>query len=82
MEKLRELEGKEIGHLIHHVNAGHNIKRAAEEIPLLEVEATTQPITRTVLRVRLDDLNIMILFRMSKWLLFRVSQNKRTKVKC
>ena len=69
MEKLRELEGKEIGHLIHHVNAGHNIKRAAEEIPLLEVEATTQPITRTVLRVRLDDFNIMIPFRMSKGIL-------------
>ena len=53
LEKLRELDGKEIGHLIHHVNAGHNVKRAAEEIPLVEIEATTQPITRTVLRVRL-----------------------------
>ena len=37
LEKLRELEGKEIGHLIHHVNAGHNIKRAAEELPLVEI---------------------------------------------
>ena len=54
LEKLRELEGKEIGHLIHHVNAGHNIKRAAEELPLVEIEASTQPITRTVLRVRLS----------------------------
>ena len=53
LEKLRELDGKEIGHLIHHVNAGHNIKRAAEEIPLVEIEANIQPITRTVLRVRL-----------------------------
>merc|ERR1719312_1961599 len=53
LEKLRELDGKEIGHLIHHVNAGHNIKRAAEEIPLVELEASIQPITRTVLRVRL-----------------------------
>ena len=53
LEKLRELDGKEIGHLIHHVNAGHNIKRAAEEIPLVEIDANTQPITRTVLRVRL-----------------------------
>ena len=26
-----------LGHLIHHVNAGHNIKRAAEEIPLVEL---------------------------------------------
>jgi len=53
LDKLRELDGKEIGHLIHHVNAGHNIKRAAEEIPLVELEASIQPITRTVLRVRL-----------------------------
>merc|ERR1719318_2541702 len=51
--KLRELDAKEIGHLIHHVNAGHNIKRAAEEIPLVELEASIQPITLTVLRVRL-----------------------------
>ena len=54
LDKLRELDPKEIGHLIHHVNAGHNIKRAAEEIPLVEVEANIQPITRTVLRVRLS----------------------------
>merc|ERR1719341_1360105 len=53
LDKLRELDAKEIGHLIHHVNAGHNIKRAAEEIPLVELEASIQPITRTVLRVRL-----------------------------
>ena len=45
LEKLRELDGKEIGHLIHHVNAGHNIKRAAEEMPLLEIEVRNQPIT-------------------------------------
>lgn len=49
LEKLRELEGEEIGHLIHHVNAGHNINRAVEEIPLVEIDANTQPITRTVL---------------------------------
>ena len=54
LDKLRDLDPKEIGHLIHHVNAGHNIKRAAEEIPLVEVEANIQPITRTVLRVRLS----------------------------
>ena len=43
LEKLRELDGKEIGHLIHHVNAGHNIKRAAEEILLVEIDAMNKP---------------------------------------
>jgi activating signal cointegrator complex subunit 3 len=53
IEKLRELEASEIGHLVRHVSVGSVLKRAAEEIPLLELEATIQPITRTVLRVRL-----------------------------
>merc|ERR1719402_446026 len=54
IDKIRELDGKEVGHLIHHVNAGPALKRAAEEIPMLDLEATIQPITRTVLRVRLQ----------------------------
>ena len=43
LEKLRELDGKEIGHLIHHVNAGHNIKRAAEEILWWRLMPTPSP---------------------------------------
>ena len=53
VDKLRELDAAEIGHLVHNVSAGGHIKRAAEEIPMLDLEATIQPITRTVLRVRL-----------------------------
>ena len=53
IDKLRELEAKEIGHLIHHVRAGQDIKKAAFEVPMLEIEASIQPITRTVLRVKL-----------------------------
>ena len=53
IEKLRELDAKEIGLLVHHVSVGSIIKRAAEELPRLELEASIQPITRTVLRVRL-----------------------------
>ena len=53
LDKLRELTGKEIGLLIRNVNAGAYIRRAAEEIPLLDIDVTIQPITRTVLRVRL-----------------------------
>ena len=53
LDKLREMDGKEIGHLIHHVSMGNVLKRAAEEIPTLDIEVSIQPITRTVLRVRL-----------------------------
>ena len=53
IDKLKELDAKEIGHLIHHVRAGQDIKKAAFEVPMLEIEASIQPITRTVLRVKL-----------------------------
>ena len=54
IDKLRELEAKEVGALIHHHRAGHEVKKAAFEIPIIEIEANIQPITRTVLRVRLS----------------------------
>eukprot|EP00095_Tigriopus_kingsejongensis_P005309 maker-scaffold337_size202799-snap-gene-1.20 protein:Tk05309 transcript:maker-scaffold337_size202799-snap-gene-1.20-mRNA-1 annotation:"activating signal cointegrator 1 complex subunit 3" len=53
LDRLREMDAKEIGHLIHHVKAGADVKKAAFEIPHIELDATIQPITRTVLRVRL-----------------------------
>ena len=53
IDKLRELDAKEVGHLIHHVRAGSDVKKAAFEVPMIEIEATIQPITRTVLRVKL-----------------------------
>ena len=52
-EKLRDMDAKEIGLMLHHVKAGADVKKAAFEVPLIEIEATIQPITRTVLRVRL-----------------------------
>merc|ERR1711899_219250 len=50
---MREMEAQEIGHLVRHVAVGATLKRAAMELPQLDLEATIQPITRTVLRVRL-----------------------------
>ena len=52
IDKLRELDVKELGHMIHHVRAGADVKKAAWEIPQVEIEANIQPITRTVLRVK------------------------------
>ena len=38
---------------MHHVKMGSTIKKCVHQIPNLDLEATIQPITRTVLRVRL-----------------------------
>ncbi|XP_074644659.1 activating signal cointegrator 1 complex subunit 3-like [Tubulanus polymorphus] len=53
IDKLREMDSKEIGHLIHHVRMGGMVKKCVEQFPTIGLEATIQPITRTVLRVRL-----------------------------
>jgi len=37
--------------MIRHVNMGARIKDCVSQIPLLDIEASIQPITRTVLRV-------------------------------
>ncbi|KAL8189733.1 UNVERIFIED_CONTAM: hypothetical protein K2H54_002154 [Gekko kuhli] len=40
----------EIGHMLHHVNIGLKVKQCVHQIPSITMEATVQPITRTVLR--------------------------------
>ena len=42
------------GHMLHHVRMGGIVKRCVHQLPMLELEASIQPITRTVLRVRLN----------------------------
>lgn len=67
LDKLKEMDPKEIGHMIQHVRAGGDVKKAAMEIPLVELEATIQPITRTVLRVKLVvSPNFRYYFRLSR----------------
>ena len=41
------------GHLIHHVRMGKTVKGCVEQFPAISIGASIQPITRTVLRVRL-----------------------------
>ncbi|XP_056289492.1 activating signal cointegrator 1 complex subunit 3 [Pseudoliparis swirei] len=53
VEKLKEMEKDEIGHMLHHVNVGLAVKQCVHQIPAITMEANIQPITRTVLRVRL-----------------------------
>ena len=42
------------GAMIRHEKMGKDVYAAAWQFPLLNIEATIQPITRTVLRVTLD----------------------------
>ncbi|GAB6024989.1 activating signal cointegrator 1 complex subunit [Chamberlinius hualienensis] len=51
--KLKELEPTEIGHLVRHVRAGSVVKSYVSQFPWLELQASVQPITRSVLRVSL-----------------------------
>lgn len=50
---LREMDHREIGDVLRNQRYGSMIGRCAEEFPLLEIEAFLQPITRTVLRIRI-----------------------------
>ncbi|XP_050739858.1 activating signal cointegrator 1 complex subunit 3-like [Eriocheir sinensis] len=53
IEKIRDMDHREIGKMLRHERMGHEVKAAAWQFPFLNMEAVTQPITRTVLRVRL-----------------------------
>ncbi|KAM8869339.1 activating signal cointegrator 1 complex subunit 3 isoform 2-T4 [Spinachia spinachia] len=53
VDKLKEMKKDEIGHMLHHVNIGLTVKQCVHQIPSITMEANVQPITRTVLRVRL-----------------------------
>ncbi|XP_068228501.1 activating signal cointegrator 1 complex subunit 3-like isoform X2 [Palaemon carinicauda] len=54
VEKLRDMDHKEIGQMLRHERMGKEVKTAAWQFPLLSMEAVVQPITRTVLRVKLN----------------------------
>ncbi|XP_058504063.1 activating signal cointegrator 1 complex subunit 3 [Solea solea] len=53
VDKLKEMRKDEIGHMLHHVNVGLAVKQCVHQIPSITMEASIQPITRTVLRIRL-----------------------------
>lgn len=53
VEKIRDMDFREIGQLLRHERMGKEVRAAAWQFPLLTLEAKIQPITRTVLRVNL-----------------------------
>uniref|UniRef100_A0A7N9D1J8 Activating signal cointegrator 1 complex subunit 3 n=1 Tax=Macaca fascicularis TaxID=9541 RepID=A0A7N9D1J8_MACFA len=54
VDKLKDMRKDEIGHILHHVNIGLKVKQCVHQIPSVMMEASIQPITRTVLRVTLS----------------------------
>lgn len=54
VDKLKDMRKDEIGHILHHVNIGLKVKQCVHQIPSVTMEASIQPITRTVLRVSLS----------------------------
>ncbi|NWZ04026.1 ASCC3 protein, partial [Loxia curvirostra] len=54
IDKMKDMRKDEIGHMLHHVKIGLKVKQCVHQIPSIIMEATIQPITRTVLRVRLS----------------------------
>uniref|UniRef100_A0A8C3LNM0 Activating signal cointegrator 1 complex subunit 3 n=1 Tax=Chrysolophus pictus TaxID=9089 RepID=A0A8C3LNM0_CHRPC len=54
IDKMKDMRKDEIGHMLHHVKIGLKVKQCVHQIPSIAMEVTIQPITRTVLRVRLN----------------------------
>ncbi|XP_026331439.1 activating signal cointegrator 1 complex subunit 3 [Hyposmocoma kahamanoa] len=52
-DQIREMDWRELGDLIRNPKTARQLKKCAEEFPLLEMEASLQPITRTVMKIRL-----------------------------
>ncbi|XP_054270395.1 activating signal cointegrator 1 complex subunit 3 [Macrosteles quadrilineatus] len=50
---LRDMDAKAIGVILRHAKMGETVKRCASEFPLVEIDASLHPITRTILRIRL-----------------------------
>lgn len=51
--KLQDMDVKEIGIILRDQRAGTLVKKCCEELPILDIEYSLQPITRTILRIRL-----------------------------
>ncbi|XP_052868650.1 activating signal cointegrator 1 complex subunit 3 [Anopheles cruzii] len=49
---LRDMDEREVGDLLRNHRYARLVKQCVAEFPMLEIDATLQPITRTVLRIR------------------------------
>lgn len=51
---MRDMDPKEIGEILRNQRSGGLIAKCAREFPMIDIEAQLQPITRTVLRIRIS----------------------------
>lgn len=51
--RLQEMHVKEVGNILRDQRAAGLVKKCCDELPVLDVQYSLQPITRTVLRIRL-----------------------------
>lgn len=51
---IRDMEPKEVGELLRNQRSGALVSRCAQEFPMIDIDATLHPITRTVLRIRIS----------------------------
>lgn len=51
LSRIRDMPKKEIGQLVNNQKSAEFIKKMANKIPRIEIEADVQPITRTIVRV-------------------------------
>jgi activating signal cointegrator complex subunit 3 len=54
IDRIRETSADDLGRLVRHQSYGPILKRLAETLPAVEVEASLRPITRTVLMVQAE----------------------------
>ncbi|XP_071957193.1 activating signal cointegrator 1 complex subunit 3-like [Antedon mediterranea] len=53
IDRIKDMQPNEVGHMVHHVRMGKIIKQCVQQIPSIDIDASIQPITRSVLRVQL-----------------------------
>ncbi|XP_039272645.2 activating signal cointegrator 1 complex subunit 3-like [Styela clava] len=53
IDKMQDMNANDIGHMLRHPRIGTTVKMCVKEFPAIELETTIQPITRSVLRIRL-----------------------------
>jgi activating signal cointegrator complex subunit 3 len=51
---LKEMSVKEISDMLRNHRYGETVKRCANEFPYIHIEASLQPITRTVLKIKIS----------------------------